>query len=358
MLGTVASRVNSWVRTNVVGAASEDALAGKPAGDIDRDYGRIEDGLGKVKGDLDRIDEDTKLRPPALKNFKNAELIMLGAGVGGAIGGGLGIADSLITSAVARPEVVISETKVPIFSEKLTGSTFVEVPRYDEQPVFNSSGQQVGTTRELVGWDVRHTPSITQERIGEYTQRTHEIKTPGSGSPLTSGLVGLGIGMGVGAGLGALIAVGRKAVGQGYEEHERREVKGETQLLIKTGAVGAVIGGGVGLLNGLMESNNAVSQSYNTEAPVTEHRVLGQIPSDYFKSALSANGGNTPGTVNIERDVPKTGFFGRPEVDKNEVQVQQDGRFGLVGGLVGGVVVGGIAGVGIGVALNVLRRTI
>ncbi len=356
MLGTIGSRVNNWMRANVTG--SEVSLAGKPAGDIDRDYGRIEDNLGKVKGDLDRIDEDTKLRPPSLKNFKNGELIMLGAGVGGALGGGLGLADSMITSAVARPEVVVHETKVPIFSQKLTGSTFVEVPRYDEQPVFNSSGQQVGTTKELVGWDVRHTPSISSEKIGDYTQRTHEIKTSGSGSPLTSGLVGMGIGMGIGAGLGALVAVSRKFVGQGYEEHDRRPVKGETQLLIKTGAVGAVIGAGVGALNGLMEGNNAIHQTYNNETPVTEHRVLGQIPGDFFKSALSANNGNTPGTVSVERDVPKTGFFGRPEVDKHEVQVNQDGRFGLVGGLVGGAVVGGIAGVGIGVAINVLRRTI
>lgn len=355
MLGTVTNRINSWVRTNVVGTES---VAGKPAGEIDRDYGRIEDNLGKVKGDLDRIDEDTKLRPPALKNFKNGELIMLGAGVGAAVGGGLGLADSLITSAVAHPEVVVSDTKVPIFSQKLTGSTFVEVPRYDEQPVFNSSGQQVGTTRELVGWDVRHTPSLSQEKIGDYTTRTHEIKTSGHGSPLTSGLVGMGIGMGVGAGLGALIAVGRKAIGQGYEEQERRPVKGETQMLIKTGSVGAVIGGGVGLLNALVESNNAVHQTYTTETPVTEHKVLGTIPADFFKSALSANNGNTPGTRAIEADVPKTGFFGRPEVDKHEVQVNQDARFGLVGGLVGGVVVGGIAGVGIGVAINVLRRTI
>lgn len=356
MLGTITSRVNTWVRSNVMG--SEDSLAGKPAGDIDRDYGRIENDLGKVKGDLDKIDEDTKLRPPALKNFKNGELIMLGAGVGAAVGGGLGLADSLITSAVARPEVVISETKVPVYSEKLTGSTFTEVPRYDEQPVFNSSGQQVGTTRELVGWDVRHTPSIEQDKIGEYTTRTHEVKTTGSGSPLTSGLIGMGIGMGVGAGLGALVAVSRNAIGQGYEEHDRREVKGETQLLVKTGAVGALIGGGFGLLNGLVESNNAVHQSYNTESVVTENRVLGQIPADYFKSALSSNGDNNPGTVNVEREVPKTGFFGRPDINKNEVEVNQDGRFGLVGGVVGGVVVGGIAGVGIGVALNVLRRTI
>jgi hypothetical protein len=283
---------------------------------------------------------------------------MMGAGVGAAIGGGLGLADSLITSGIARPEVVVSETRVPVFSQKLTGSTFVEVPRYDEQPVFNSSGQQVGTTRELVGWDVRHTPSITQEKIGEYTTRTHEVKTTGSGSPLTSGLIGMGVGMGIGAGLGALIAVSRNAIGQGYEEQQRREVKGETQLLIKTGTVGALIGGGVGLVNGLMESNNAINQSYNTETVVTEHRVLGTVPADYFKSALSSNGGNTPGTRTIEADVPKTGFFGRPDTDKHEVQVNQDGRFGLVGGIVGGVVVGGIAGVGIGVALNVLRRTI
>jgi hypothetical protein len=352
LLSSLTSRVTHWVRDNVTG--------GGP-GDIDQDYGRIEEDLGRVKDELDKIDEETRLRPPSLSSFKDGDLILSGAAVGGALGATAGLANSLITAGASQPEVILHETTHPINKPVLVGFTEQRTEITKQIPVYDGTGRQVGTTQELQGWRVTHQASINQEKVGEYTTREAEVRRAGGGSPLSDGLVGLAVGAGLGAGVGAAVAVTRRLTGKGlYEEHPRRSTEGDLRIMARTGAVGAAAGAGIGFLSGWLESGTARTIEYKTEQPVYQRQQIGTIPGNYEISALSSSR-PTPPQVPVEADVPKTHLTltGRqPDVQTIEKRVEVEPRYGMVGAVVGGAIVGGIAGVATGVLINVLRKTI
>ncbi|MBI3927949.1 MAG: hypothetical protein HY319_20575 [Armatimonadetes bacterium] len=366
MISAVANKLTHWVRQNVSGSGEEakDFSTNPRATQIDKEYGRIQDGLQQVAVELDKIDEETKLRPPALKNIKDMELVMMGGAAGAAIGGGIGLVSGLIDSAAGAPEVTINKVETPIFRQSLArpqGWTMVETEVNKPVPLYDGNGNQVGTTNELQGWQRTYTPSVNQERVGSYTVEQPDVKQTATGSPLTSGLAGAAIGGGIGALVGAGVVVARKVTGKGaYEESDRRNVEGQVQLLVKTGAAGAVAGAGVGFLSAALEAGHSDTIKYTVESPVMKTEVIGRIPQDHTVSALAPNSG-TPAERAIEVQNPemRLGITGRsPKVESETRTLDVEGRFGYVGGIVGGAVVGGIAGVATGVLINTLRKSI
>jgi hypothetical protein len=359
----VGSKLTNWVRNNITGSDENSSYSGKAAQTpVDAEYGRIQDKVDSVGKKLDSLEEDTQLSNTSLRNFKDSELVIGGAAVGGVVGGAAGILSSTSTSAFAKPEVVMHEKTTDVSNQVWKG--VIRLPQVEvskDVPVYNNNGQQIGSTKEVTGYRVDFKPDLESKHVGSYTERTHEIKGQGSGSPLVSGLVGMGTGMAVGAAVGGLVAVGRKAVGMDYDNHERVKVHKEGQKLIQCGILGAAIGGVAGGINGWIESGNAINTHYNTEAPVTQHVTLGQLPQGYTKDALNPNAPPPQGTVPYEVDQYKTKFsLGSNKLDVTEkrVDVNQAGRFGLVGGVVGGMAVGALGGVFAGVAINVIRRAV
>ncbi len=358
----VGSKLTNWVRTNITGS-DENSYAGKgPATPVDAEYGRIQDKVDEVGQKLGSLEEDTQLSNTSLRNFKDVELVVGGGAIGGAVGGAAGILSSTANSTFAKPEVVLHEKTTDVSNQVWKG--VIKLPQVEitkQVPVYNNNGQQVGSTTEVTGYRVDYKPDLQSKAVGNYTERTHEIKGQGSGSPLVNGLVGLGAGMAVGAAIGGLVAVGRKAVGMGYDNHERVKVHKEGQKLIQCGILGAAIGGVAGGINGWIESNNAISMHYETEAPVTQRVVLGQLPQGYTKDALNPNAPPPQGTVPYEVDQYKTKFSlgsNKLDVDEKRVDVNQAGRFGIIGGVLGGMAVGAMGGVLTGVAINVIRRAV
>ena len=353
------STVGNWVRTNITGSGEAAAYTSKKSG-VDDEYARIQDGLTRVGQDIDNVDQDIQLRKVSLRNFKDAELIVGGGAVGAVAGAGLGVANSTLTSLLAKPEVDVKAVDHQIMKPVFNGFTPHEERPGHSQPTFDpQTGQQIGSVVVHNKIVTSYEANISNKDVGSYTERTHTVNNQASGSPLADGLIGLGIGFGAGALIGTAVAVGRKALDQGYDGHDRAPVKNEGKKLLQTAMVGATIGGGVGLLNGLIEHGNAVDMSYKTESPVILHgEKIGEIPKTWERSLISVNPTHKHEMQPVTADVPKTNFLGHADVDSKKVDVHVDGRFGLAGGVVGGVVVGGLAGVAAGVAINVIRRAI
>jgi len=120
-------------------------------------------------------------------DFKKA--VMAGSGIGAGVGAVAGMAKSVYDASNAQFERV--ETRVPIMEDKLEG--------YDQhaEPI-DVGGQQK--------WSLKFTPTIRQERVGEYTRV--EYKPPTVWSTFLGGFVGMTIGA-IG---GGLVAAGIKVI--------------------------------------------------------------------------------------------------------------------------------------------------
>ncbi len=366
MLSAVTNKLTRWVAHNIEGSGEKisDFSRNQEAERIDREYERIEQGLERVGKDLAEIDEKTKLHPPALRNIKDGELILMGATTGGAVGTGLGLGKGVIDAAFFHPEVDIKSVQYPIYKQSLAqpnGWTMKEVEVNKEIPVFDDDGNQIGTTKELQGWQREYTPSINKEEVGKYTVEKPVVSGKGGSSPLASGLTGLAVGAGLGALVGTGVVVARKLTGKGaYDPVERRSVKNQGRVLLRTGTVGAAAGAAVGLVSAALESSESNTVSYTVESPVMQREVIGKIPQDYFVSALSGETG-TPAQREVEVDNPvmKWGVTGKhPAVESHTEQFEVTPDYGYLAGVLGGAVVGGLAGVALGVTVNVLRKSI
>lgn len=358
----VVGSLKSWVRTNITGSEDQAKYSKAASTPVDAEYSRIQDRVDGLGEKLASLDKDTQLGEVTLRNFKDSELVVGGAAVGGVVGGTAGVLTSLSSSLAGGAEVVVHDRVINVQNEVWKGVIKNPVIAVTQNvPVLNNNGQQIGTTTETTGYKQTYSPDIEKKDVGHYTERTHEIKGGSSGSPLVSGLIGLGAGMAVGAAIGGLVAVGRRAVGMGYDNHERVPVKNEGKKLIQFGIAGGAVGAAVGAVNGYVEGQNAINTSYKTEVPKMEHVVLGQLPKEWVRDALNPNGKPPSGTVPYEVNQYKTEFSltsNKLDVDKKTVEVHQAGRYGVVGGLVGGAVVGTIGGVLSGVAINVIRRAV
>lgn len=356
------ANVKNFVSTHITGG-KKDFVPDEEATRIDNKYGEIKDELTQQRGELERIDEETRLRPPALKNFKNYELVAGGALAGAAVGGAIGLSKELLTSVASNPQVEVTEVEHSIYRTEL---------RDVGEPWTEASNPQYDHNGSLTGWQHVYTASLEQKEIGTYTERTAEIKGAGSGNPLTAGLSGMLIGGALGAGVGLAVMVSRNFIPDGkYQEYERRKTTGDAKVLLKFGAAGGALGAGAGLLSAALESRHNGVETFQTETPRMEREVIGQIPGQdvvqngngqfqtgWFET-VRGTGANNPGNVNVEVDNPvQSGLLNRPQVNKEDVSIEVSGRYSYLTGMLGGMAVGVGAGIATGVLVNVIRKTI
>ncbi|MCA9794580.1 MAG: hypothetical protein KC910_22385 [Candidatus Eremiobacteraeota bacterium] len=344
------SRVSQFVTKHIAGD-KKDFVPDENATAIDNKYDQVQGGLGKISDDLDRLDQDTAVRPPALKNFKNSELMMGGALAGAAVGGSIGLGKEMLASFLSAPSYEIIKTDHDILRTSMVSA---------KEPWVATEQVRNDANGSIQGWQHNYEPSTTTEKVGSYTTREVKITPAGDGSPLVSGLVGMGIGAGLGLGVGAAMTVARKFIPDGaYEGGDRRETKGDTKLLVRFGLAGAAAGAAAGFVASSLEASHAQTVQYTTETPVTQPQVIGQVPQNWFEG-INGSDAQNPGMRDVTANNPVMGgtIIHKPQVEKHDLTADVNGRFGMAYGVAGGAAVGLGAGVATGVLVNIIRKSI
>ncbi len=335
---------------------------------MDSEVARIHQDAVDIRGSLDNLKENSKLKPPTFADVSNKQVMLGAVGAGAVVGGALGMLSNVVAGGSATVE--FHETQVPIYEQKLNGAGF--------DMKFYTVG---GTPQSPNGYDVesfRQSPLI-QEKVGEYTQKTAEVS--GGRNIAVSGLIGAGIGAGLGAAAGGATILLRKTLNKEYNGAAPRQLEGDNKILIAGGVAGAAIGGLAGGISSLLNSHTV---EYTTEtAPAMETKVLGHMPSGegFYVPANQVDGTPTPSQVadwtqwsqsklenkgfrgaenlrprDITGQVPDRNIFGQLKVGKETKEVTVGP--GLLANVAGGMAVGAVTGVAGGVLVNVLRQTL
>lgn len=369
-IGQILRPAQNFISKNL--AAGDDFGNVKPGRDeakrVDAEVGRIHGDTVDVRGSLDKLQENSKLKPPTFADVSNSQVVIGATSAGAVIGGTVGVLSNLVSG--GSGQVQITERLVDITQPKLDGHGF-------DTRVYSYGG----TPQNPNGWDVDivHRPLI-QEKVGEYTERTaHQT---GSSNIALSGLMGAGIGAGVGLATGLSVVGLRKVLKKEYNGTPARQTEGDNKLLIAGGIAGAAIGAGAGALSSVLNSQTVKFETQSI--PAMETKVIGQVPSgDGF--AIPNNGSNQPpanteqvvdwmnGNIdklarqgftnteelrpkNVEAQVPQRNIFGQVKINTETKEVTVGPS--LVGSVLGGAAVGAVTGVAGGVLVNVLRKTL
>ena len=362
----------SFIKNNL--AAGDDFGSVKAGRDEakrdDTEIERIHTDAVDVRGDLDTLLEDSKLKPPSFANVSNKQVMLGATSAGAVVGGAIGVISNLTSGGGAG--VTINERIVPVFENKLDGHGF-DATTYTVG----------GTPQNPEGWDIELTKrAVINERVGEYTERTASVN--GAGNIAVSGLIGAGIGAGVGALAGGAVTLLRKtSMLEEYNGTAARETEGDAKLLIAGGIAGAAIGAGAGALSSVL---NSTTTEYKTEYVNMETQTIGQVPQgEVFYIPNDGASGNQPpanagevadwmnGNIdklarrgwvqtddlrpeNVQGQVPEKTVFGNVKVhtETKEVNVGPS----MLGSVVGGAAVGAVTGVAGGILVNVLRKTL
>lgn len=335
---------------------------------VDTEVGRIHNDTVDVRGSLDRLEENSKLKPPTFADVSNRQVMLGTTSAGAVVGGAIGVLSNLTSG--GSGSVNITERVVSINQPKLDGLGF-DTRHYTVG----------GTPQNPEGWDVDITRrAIINEKIGEYTER-NAVQT-GTSNIAVSGLIGVGIGAGVGALTGGAVVGLRKVMGKEYNGTVSRETEGENKLLITGGIAGAAIGAGAGALSALLNSETV---SFQTQSiPALETKVIGQVPSG--GGFYIPNNGNLQPPANTEQvagmmngninklanqgyrgtenlrpenvtaQVPQKTLLGNPKINTETKEISVGPS--LMGSVLGGAAVGAVTGVAGGVLVNVLRKTL
>ena len=369
-ISTALNPARNFIQRNL---ATGDDFGGVKAGRdeakrVDTELERIHTDAVDVRGSLDTLQEDSKLKPPTFANVSNKQVIIGAASAGAVVGGAIGVISNLTSGGGAA--VNITERVVPVMEPKLDGHGF------------DSTTYTVGgTPQNPEGWDIEMTRrAIIQERVGEYTERTANVS--GAGNIAVSGLIGAGVGAGVGALAGGAVTLLRKtSLMEEYNGTAPRETEGDMKILVAGGIAGAAVGAGAGALSSLL---NSTTHKYETEFVNTETKVIGQVPrGEVFY--IPNDGSNQPpanteqvadwmnGNIdklarkgwvqtdhlrpeNVEAQVPEKTILGNVKVRTEDKEISVGP--GMVGSIVGGAAVGAVTGVAGGILVNVLRKTL
>jgi len=256
-------------------------------------------------------------------------------------------------------------------------------PIYGERWV---EGDPIYKDRWVVdGYWHRFSADIDNKKVGEYKTPTYEHES--KFDPLTGGLVGLIGGSVVGGALGLGYGLVQKALHSkesgasvkvaDADEKKTKKADAKTakadegldftgKAAIAGGAIGAAGGAAAGYAAGRMQEAAAQRSVETWNVPVTERKLLGYIPSDYYSSNDWWGGwdwqhvtyddkGQVIGGDPVYRDVPVLDANGKP-VMKEVTGTISSQRYGVVGGTLGGMALGGVAGAMGGVAVGLLHK--
>jgi len=251
---------------------------------------------------------------------------------------------------------------------KLTGYSHSAVPDYDRDCHYEGSGEnrkEVCTTT-LEGWWHRYSPDIRRDQVGEYTAPV--FKNSNWAEPLLGGFLGaVGgglLGLGIGVGVNAL----KRSLNHGSQDVVEMSPKKHDDLAKTAGyltlggvALGALGGGILGHVAGVIEQGQKEVHTRDWMGPVMQRTRLGEIPADYYEHNIGLGfpglgiGFGKGGSQSVYRDVPLYNNDGTPQMQR--VQHTFDtGRYGAVSGAILGGLIGGGVGLAAGVASGTLLK--
>ncbi|WP_167816223.1 hypothetical protein [Methanocorpusculum sp. GPch4] len=286
-----------------------------------------------------------------------------GAAVGGAAGTALGFqaqaADTIREEWVPRS---IEDPSLAGYHESITPD--IERTCTTEWHT-DSDGNRYSTetcTERTRGYWHNFSPRIDHTKVGEYTEPRF---VHGSfWEPLGAGVAGALLGGVTGVALGAGIAALRNSLQKDAPpkqapplDTERRE---EVRNLAGNAVLGgAVVGAGAGAVLGAVAGGREMAaqevHSRTWSVPVTEHRYLGEIPSDHYDFFYPWHDDWSHGSSPVYREAPVLGRDGTPQM-QNVSDTFETRRYGPVaGGILGGMVGAGV-GIASGVAVGVAAR--
>ena len=327
---------------------------------IDKDYGTILDGYQAVDQSLATLDTDSALKPPSLSNVKDSQLFVMGGTLGAALGAGTGLASNVVTSWAARPGIEVTSQDHVVNKPVLTGHTQpIRTPVTEDVPRWGQNGESLPPLKRTIGYIIRHEPSIESKKVGEYTTQEAKVNHGGISNPLADAAMGAAIGAAGGVLVAGSIVLARKLTGKGeYVPGEERKTEGDTRVMLKMGATGAIGGAVAGGLSSLLANGNSVTKTIVNERPVMDRNaVIGTIPADY-QIDVNNTQVTRPGTREIRADVPQTeGLFNRLKTESTRQELTAGG-LDFATSVAGGAAAGFGAGVLAGVFTNVLRKTL
>jgi len=357
------SGAGRWLRANL-GGGTKDFLDNEGARKHEKDLEEVDKKLDDWRKDIDRIDEDAKVRPPKLSDVSTRDLVIVGGTAGAVVGAGVGSLSGLASTWLDDPKVDVQWTEHKIVDPTLKGFTDSLTPDTGKVPIYDGNGNVVDYRESVKGNFHRFTPQIEYREVGEWKEPKATLTHTSTGSSaVAEGLKGMVIGGLLGAGVGAAVAVARRATGQvpGPNSTPPREVDDQGKVIAVAAAGGAVIGGGLGLLSGLLEKAHTNAQTVKWEVPVVQQKEIGQIPQDHYHSIFDTTheADIAKRSVTAEGPAMHRGLFGmRPDMQDRSIEVGGDPRFSVTGQVVGGAVLGAMGGVAAGVAVNVMRKYI
>jgi len=292
--------------------------------------------------------------------------IALGASTGAVVGGTVGAARGLLHQSADRVTEVPVEKQ--ILDPKLNGYTYRVSEDWDRD--CTTIGDYTDCDWELDGWWHRYSPRIDNRVVGRFERP--ELRHSHDLTMLGSAVTGAAVGAGIGAAAGLATGIIGKTLGGGPLDRKPIPPELREQLIEETGenvvtstAVGAGIGGALGLAAGLIEQSNAVETVLEWNEPIYNREHLGTIPRNHYEWNWSWDWADPSdfrdhspkGDRPIVADVPVLSDRGEPRFQEVSEEFHS-ARFGPLSGMVGGALIGAGLGLATGVAGGVVGRLI
>lgn len=325
----------------------------------------ISEKLGEYESRFKDIEtfKDVSLKNPKLSDFSNRRLLALGATGGAAAGGAIGTLKGL--SDLGQDQITLkTATEIkPVLTPKLTGYSDELVPITKQYPVYDSDGNIVSYTSEVIKYSHKFTANMTDEKIGEQKITSGSLEHSNSGIPWVEGLRYAVIGAGIGTVGAAGVILMRKITGQdglGLPGPVGSS-KNDAKIIAGAGIAGTVLGGGAGYLSSAVEkSHAAVNFSVTNKVPLYEDKAVGQIPADHDHAA-STYVQCPHSKVDVVRNVPAVkSILGIKSIqfEENTQTLSAQPRFSEAKAITSGMFLGGLLGVASGVFLTILNKVV
>lgn len=382
------STIGNWINKNITGNRGSGYVSDKEARQLDQQGSQLKDDINNIKDTVDHLSEPVQVSVEgSYKNLSTKDKFVLGAAGGAAVGGTLGAVKGMLDAAgdAMNPKVEWETHK--IIDPKVTGVETVKQDISGKTTVATADGLK---EMETSGASVRYhfEPKIEYKEIGEYkTPKSIDGKFAFTTNSVIEGAKGAAMGAVVGvAGTAAYVALDKiRHKDEGEEKKEAVNVNygDDTKTIIKSGAIGAAVGAGVGLVDATWEKlRTGGEQVIKWEVPKMETGVkIGEVPQDasvmirqdvkYAPDAFKDSQlYNDPSKFDLEKhmkhaeeievkgDRPDKNLLGQVKMEEKSQAVTSEARYGVVGTVLGGAVLGGVIGVASGVAMNVLKKMV
>ena len=290
--------------------------------------------------------------------------ILLGAGTGALVGGAVGGVRGLVHQAADS----VSEELVTrsISDPKLQGFRYSVRADWDTDCYGSDENRHCDT--DLDGWWHTYHADVRSRVVGSFQeptlQHSHQL------TALSSAATGAAIGAGVGAALGLATGVMGRVMGghplkrKSLPSDVRQQLIQNTgATVIKSTAIGAGVGGAIGLGAGLLEQSKSLSMERTWNAPIYENKDLGSIPRNHYEYNWGWDWNNPSdfsrhsprGETSVVRSAPLLDARGQPRM-RSVTETLDSSRLSPLGGLVAGTVVGAGMGFATGIAAGVINR--